>query len=98
MNRNLRTERLFSLGDFKNIKFCDEITEIPQELILNKEAMSHLYFYQLLQIEQAFIKYMKLSDELIRLGQYEKMLEYIEELREQNFKDILESLKNGKGE
>ena len=61
MNRTLAIERLYWLGDFKNVKFGDTITDIPEELALDIEFTSRVTVLQLIQIEQAYYKYVDIG-------------------------------------
>lgn len=68
MEREIKTSRLFSLGDFKNISFSDTITGIPEGIALDENAMKLLRSLQLFQIERSFLKYMKLRDTTHRMS------------------------------
>jgi hypothetical protein len=98
MKRNLRIERLYSLGDYKNIKFYDEIEELPEEFTFNKEVISNIQFLQMLQIEQAHIRYMKLAAELSKHKNFEELETEIESLREKTLSELTKLIKNGNGE
>lgn len=39
----IRVERLYSLGDYKNIKFYTEVSNLPQEIVLDQDSRSKLY-------------------------------------------------------
>jgi hypothetical protein len=89
MERSLRSERLYSLKDYNNIKFTDEITGIPERVCLNPELMGELSYLQMIGFELAVRKYaelMKLS------GSYELevIMKYLEEERTQTLEKIKE--------
>ena len=95
MNRKVNIERLYSLGDFKNIKFSDEISEIPEAISLNSKAMSLLYYLQLLEIEFDHKRYLKLGFKLpAKPEQIEEAAAIIEEERARTFAEFLEEIKN----
>ncbi len=61
MKNRIAVERIYSLGDYKNIKFTEETTEIPDEIYLNEEAISCIRNIQLLDIEIQYNRYLVLS-------------------------------------
>lgn len=97
MQRTLSVERLYSLGDFKNIKFTDTITDIPQELSLNPNAMKLISYLQLTEIELSHKRYIKLGLMLpARPDQIDATLELIEEERSRTFTELLEEINKEK--
>lgn len=62
MKRKISIERLYNLGDFKNIKFSEEVSEIPDELVNNEQFITILSSLMLLRIEQNYHKYIKLME------------------------------------
>jgi hypothetical protein len=60
MNRTLKTERLFPLGDFKNIKFADEMIDIPEKVCMDENLMSKLRYLQMIDVELAYRQYLDL--------------------------------------
>lgn len=98
MNRNLHVERLYSLGDYKNIKFSDTINDLPLDLTLNTELLSAIRYLQMISMEKALRNYLELKEKLGKLGP-EQELEYLEE-QEFNTLKLIKSIMNGnlKGE
>lgn len=93
MNRTISVERLYSLGDFKNIKFNDTITDIPQNIALNDKAMGLLHYLQLTEIEHAHKRYLKLGLMLpARPEQIDATLVLLEEERSRTFQELLQEL------
>lgn len=80
LTRTLKVERLYSLGDYKNIKFVSEIYNVPKELAFNKEVMDKINYLMLLDIESNFRKYVELSSKLNTL-KVEEMMQYLEDER-----------------
>jgi len=91
--RSLTTERLYSLGDFRNIKFSDEIRDIPEEVALNKDAMALLHYVQLLDTEYAYNRYLELAKANNTIKQ-EEILTFLESERTRTFEDLLKTLKH----
>jgi len=91
MNKNISVERLFSLGDFRNIKFVSTVTDIPRDILLNKKGMSLLWYLQLLEIEESRHKYDLLSRKIIDTD-HENIAKMIEEERTQTYEDFMNSL------
>lgn len=90
MEKKISTERLYSLGDYKNIKFSDEITGIPDEISNNPEASKLLRYLQLLEIEYSYSRYMLLAEKLY--GQklpLDEVLETLERERSIVFEELL---------
>lgn len=59
INRSVSVTRTYSLGNYKNIKFSDTISDIPEDLATNHEVMSVLKFLQLVSIEKSYFDYVK---------------------------------------
>jgi hypothetical protein len=89
MERSLRSERLYSLKDYNNIKFTDEISSIPEKVCLNPDLMGELSYLQMIGFELGIRKYA----ELMKLSQtydLEVILKYLEEERTQTLAKIKE--------
>ena len=96
MNREIGVKRLYSLGDYKNITFDDIVTEVPQELIFDVELVGQIKYLQLLSVEVAFRKYLKIMED-IPLNAEDRGVEELEKIRQDTVKSI-KSLLNGKTE
>lgn len=89
--RSLGVERLYSLGDYKNIKFSDVINGIPEELYMYDDAIKKIRLLQIIDIEIMFRKYLELFKQLNGMD-YETAMEYLEDLRVntiRNIKDVI---------
>jgi hypothetical protein len=95
MNRNLRIERLYTLGEYRNIKICDELVGITNELALRKEVIDLLQFLLMVQTDSGFLKYKQLVEETAKKPSMEDMIAYLDDIREQTLSDINKLLKNG---
>lgn len=96
MNREIGVKRLFSLGDYKNITFDDIFTEVPQELMFDVNLVGQIKYLQLLSIEVAFRKYLKVMED-IPLNAEDRGVKELEKLRQDTIQSI-KSIINGKTE
>ena len=93
MQRSLRIERLYGLGNFSNIKFVDEITEIPEPVALSEKAISLVTQLQMLEVERAHARYVLLGMTLpAKPEQIEKTAEILEQTRSRVFEEFLAEL------
>lgn len=93
MERKLSVERLYNLGNFSNLRFVDEITQIPEEVALNQKAISLIYQLQILEIEKSFTKYALLTKTLpAKPEQMEKTMEILEDIKSRVFQEFIEEL------
>jgi hypothetical protein len=79
MKRNLSVERLFPLGDFKNIKFTSELENIPEEFATNEKAVGLLWLQMAYGCDIAYVKYYNLIESLAKTGIKEKLARLEEE-------------------
>jgi hypothetical protein len=96
MQRNLRIERLFTLGDYKNIKVYDEIEDIPEELLTNKEVIDSLYLLMLLNVDRVYAKYKTLIEHTSKYTNLDDIIIELDNLREAILSNLNELLINGK--
>jgi hypothetical protein len=97
MNRSLKLERLYWLGDFRNIKVIDDIIDLPDEIVLNDTAVGLVRMMQLLQTEKVYQKYVALGGRFKEKTQ-EEILGIIDELESDTMNKLKEIFKNGKTE
>ncbi|KKK65025.1 hypothetical protein LCGC14_2978290 [marine sediment metagenome] len=67
MKRTLKMERLYNLGDFKNIKFGDEFIDINEEFMFDNEFVGNIKMLKLLGVESVYREYLKIKNEEIIL-------------------------------
>lgn len=91
MNKSLAVERIYSLGDYQNIKFTDTITEIPETIMTNPNAMKLLRYLQIVDLEWGYLNYMKLRAERPQ-GSLDEVFEFIENERTVTFEQLLEAI------
>ena len=61
MDRSIGMERTFVLGQYKNIKLSDYISNIPEDILGNNDAMNALRLLQILHVDSTYMKYLKKS-------------------------------------
>lgn len=92
MNRNIGVERTYFISQFNLIKFNDEVTDIPEELVLNTEFMDKLKQSLTLEVERSYRKYILQKDVLDQLKP-EDALNVIEQERSKKFTELLKIIK-----
>lgn len=95
MERASRIKRLFSLGDYKNITYEDEITGIPAELAVRQDVMDGIVLLQTATIESNYRRYLLLNKQLNSLNNIEKQIEYLTEQQELILQNLIKLIKNG---
>lgn len=103
MERTLNVERLYYLGDYKNIKFGNSLSGIPEELAGNDKVVSLLFLQQSLACEAAYRTYSELMEHINseftvdvrgkKVVDTQQVLQYLTEKREQTFDDLMEEIK-----
>lgn len=96
MNREIGVKRLYALGDYKNITFDDIIVEVPEELMFDVELVGQIKYLQLLSVEVAFRRYLKIMEK-IPLSAEGRGVEELEKIRQDTIKSI-KTLLNGNTE
>lgn len=86
MEKTLYAERLYSLGDFKNIKFSQAITQIQEPFASNTEVINFLYVDMFLSMELAYRKYYAMVENLAR----EKVVDVISTLQTEQTRNFSE--------
>jgi hypothetical protein len=93
MERSIKLERLFSLGNYKNIRLDDGVDNIPQNMWTNKEVMENLNFLIMLSIELSFRRYLKLSEKIQDM-KLEESIEYLDKVKSDTY-ELIKKLTNG---
>ena len=94
MPRTLKMERLHFLGDFRNVKFIDEISELPDDIAFNGELIGALRWLQLMQSELTFYRYLTLGSQY-KDKSAEECLAIVSEIHEETLLELKELFKNG---
>lgn len=100
MNKEISVERTFQFVQYEPLKFTDTITEIPDTVASNPDAMRLLRYLQLVDIEWSWLSYMELRLAEPKLAGADAVKEakaYMEAERTVTFEKLLESIKS-KGE
>ena len=92
MERTLKIERLYPLGQYTNIKFVDEILNLPDEAIFNVELESKVRYLQMLEVEIAYRDYVNLM-KVAETKSEEEVAKFLEEQREATVKEIATQFK-----
>lgn len=103
MNRSISVDRLYTLGDYKNIRFVNTINDIPEELASNPRIIELLYAQEYLQCEAGYRKYVnmleKMNEETTtmvagkRVADPQAVAEFLAEERERNMRELYEEIK-----
>lgn len=91
MNRTVKIERLYALGNFKNLRLSEEVIDLPEEVTFNEKILNKIRYLLLLDIESTFRKYAELDDKLGRLS-LEKALEFLQEEKTVTFNALFEKM------
>ena len=97
MNRSLSIDRLYSLGNYSNIRFLDEVNNLPGEIAFNSEVVSLIRHLQMIQLELDYRKYVELYEQLGKLS-LEESTKLLEEFRTSTLRLLSKEFKNIFGE
>jgi len=80
MERSLKYERLFPLGQYVNVKFIDEINDLPDVICMNEELVSKIRYLQMVDAEISYRVYLKLYEKskTLDLEELAKSMEFLE--------------------
>lgn len=96
MNGTIKTDRRYSLGDYKYTTMEDIIDGVDERLMLNLEFTSQVRFLQMVGFEIAYRKYVQLMAKYPHtMVDIDKALKALEELRDAEIKK-LKIVMNGK--
>ena len=101
MNKSITLERTWQLVQFEPLRVSDTITEIPEIVASNPEAMRLLRYLQLIDTEWTYMQYAKLrasEPKLTSLEAIESANEFLEEERRITFENLLKSMNSQTGE
>ena len=82
MNMNLKIKRIYNLGNYSNVEFTEELNEIPEKLLFNKEVMHKFRKLLMLNVEVSYKKYLELLEKKAEDNEHEQELisNYLEQL------------------
>lgn len=96
MKGTIKTDRRYSLGDYKYTTMEDSIEDVNEVLMLKPEFTSQVRFLQLVGFEIAYRKYVQLMAKYPHsITDIDKALQALEELRDAEIKK-LKIIMNGK--
>jgi len=86
MNMNLKIKRIYNLGNYSNVEFTEELNEIPEKLLFNKEAMYKFRKLLMLNVERAYKNYLELQnvDELEQEEERDWIMEELDKIDKEN--------------
>jgi hypothetical protein len=91
MERELSVERLYFLGNYRNIKFSNLLKGIPEHIAKSDRATSLLFFQQALACEIAYRKYYEIVESIAK-EEIQDAVGYLEKKREQTLEELLEEI------
>jgi hypothetical protein len=89
MKGSQQIERTFALRQYENLKIQVSISEVPQELLLNKVFMNHLTYLMLVDIESVALRYNALTNTVNNLVDKDKV-KFIETEKQETIEKIVE--------
>ncbi len=106
MERTLSVERLFTLGDYKNIKFGNTLTGIPEEIANNDKAIELLFLQQFISCEIAYRRYVEMLEHISedlsvvrggkKIADPEAVIQFLQEERTKTFSELYDEIKKAK--
>lgn len=66
MNRNLGIERVYNLGDYKSLRVIDYINDVPEDLMLDTDAVDKIRYLQLISLDLVYERYAVLSKKQVK--------------------------------
>jgi hypothetical protein len=96
MNKEISVERTFQFVQYEPLRFTDTITEIPDTIASNPDAIKLLRYLQLVDIEWSYLTYLELrlaEPKLLSAEAVKQAREYMEAERTVTFEKLLESIK-----
>jgi soluble cytochrome b562 len=96
--RTLEVDRLYSLGDYRNIRFRDSL-EVPEEVKVDSKVLDLIRYMQTLSVEKSYRQYMLLQDRINKsfpgVVSSEELVSYIEGLQTETLDKIKKLIQNG---
>ncbi len=96
MKGTIKTDRRYTLGEYKYTTMEDEISELPEKLMLDPQFTSMVRYLQLVGFEIAYRKYIKLVSTYPHTAEgLDKAIKELEAIRDGELKK-LKLIINGK--
>lgn len=99
MNKTVSVERIYEMGNYQNLKVVDTITEIPEAIASNADAIKLVRYLQLVDLEWTYLQYQKLRLSQPKLSSPEALaeaIEFMESERTQTFENLINSIRSRK--
>jgi hypothetical protein len=90
MQRTISIERLYFLGNFKNIKISTTLTDIPEDWAKDLKVVDGLFREQLISVEKAYCQYHELVKGLP--ADEAETFEYLEAERTKTIEELKEEI------
>jgi hypothetical protein len=87
MNKTIRTDRRYPLGDYRYVTF-EDVLEVDGDLALNADFVSSFRYLQLVSFELAYRQYVKLVDALPYKMNIDEAIKALDKLREHEIKKL----------
>jgi len=86
MNQNLKIKRIYNLGNYSNVEFTEEVNDIPEGLVYNKEVMYKVRKLMILNIERQYRSYLETLKESEEDQDYlkDQLVDDLEQLDKEN--------------
>lgn len=100
MNKQISVERTWQFVQYEPFRVVDTITDIPDVVASNPEAIKLLRYLQLVDIEWTYLKYtyLRLSEpKLVNTESVKEAMKFIEEERTQTFENLLKAISDKPG-
>ena len=95
LTRTLKIERVYPLGDYKNIKFMDEFTDIPEHIATNPELINKLFVMLMMQCDLNYFQYASIWKENNQFKDLEGAITKLNDLIETTMNEMKIKFKNG---
>ena len=100
MNKQISVERTWQFVQYEPLRVVDTITDIPDVIASNPEAIKLLRYLQLVDIEWTYLRYtsLRLSEpKLVNAESVKKAMQFIEEERTITFENLLKAISDKPG-
>jgi hypothetical protein len=100
MNKQISVERTWQFVQYEPLRVLDTITDIPDVIASNPEAIKLLRYLQLVDIEWTYLRYtsLRLSEpKLVNTESVKEAMQFIEEERTITFENLLKAISDKPG-
>lgn len=93
MDRRISIERVYNLGNYNMLRVTDEISGLPEDLMLNEQLVGRFRYLQILNAEHTYYMHqgtMTQLDEQVENGNYIALIKEKKNSTLEEIKSILE--------